>query len=461
MKVWSKLNDGNHSLQNKFTLFVIQNRFIRSYVYLTIFILAIVIFLPVNSQNDLWAARANYLSKSPSDFWGGWSSVIFGNFPNFPAGWQSNVIAAQLAATIYGIYRLFRQNKGVNQYIVLYISVIFSTYNTRDSFLFSLLILAFSLLNGSLSTQNQHYSVIFQIVVFVVILSIAMAMRPWNILAVTLLVYGVNRLNQGSKKLIRRKGTIVITIFLITILPITLEISSTKLAKLEPAASIQQVIVMDMAANYCWGNNPMSNRYAAEGLQMFSSSPEFLSNVCSFYKPNVWVSLISPSAMSASGKESKFALINPGETELQNELIELWKNMILSDPPTYLTNKSMQFAQVVISGDGRSISLLNHEEGASIKELTKAFFLLPFEVMIIFHVFSVAFISLLLLLVLFFRMGDHRHWKLAGFLLAGNFLWAATTTVAFLGDNGRYTYPYTLLSVILLLSSKKQSKVEA
>ena len=275
-------------------------------------------------------------------------------------------------------------------------------------------------------------------------------------MAVGLLVYGVNRLNLGSKKLITRKSTIILTVFLVSILPITLEVSSTKLAQLEPAASIQQVIVMDMAANYCWGDNTTSNNYAAAGLQMFSSSSDFLTNICSFYKPSVWVSLISPSALSASGRESNFALVKPGETELQNKLIQLWKKMILSDPPTYLTNKSMQLAQVVIAGDGRTISLLERQDKNSMKELAKSALLLPFEIMIIFHVFSIVFIGLLLLLVLIFRIGDIRHWKLAGYLLVGNLLWSATTTVAFLGDNGRYTYPYTLLSVILFFSCKKQ-----
>jgi hypothetical protein len=415
----------------------------------------------MKGANDLWEARRNYLSYFPTDFWGGWSAVIFGNFPDFLAGWQSSVIALQLAATIYGVYRLFRQDKGATQYFVLYVAVTFSTYNTRDSFLFSLLVLAFSFLNGSVSAQNSRHRVIFQIAIFITITSIAMAMRPWNILAITLLVYGVNKLNQGSKKLITRKATISITILLVTILPMSLEVSSTKLAKLEPAAPIQQVIVMDLATNYCWGNNPKSNKYAAEGLQMFSSSSDFLTNICSFYKPNVWVSLFTSSSMSASGRESKFAFIKPGDTELQKKLIELWKNMILSDPPTYLSNKSMQLTQVVIAGDGRSISLLDLQKKTSIKQLAKAVILLPFEIMIFLHIFSIAFIGLLLLIVLIFRLGNNHYWQLAGLLLVGNLLWATTTTVAFLGDNGRYTYPFTLLSAILFFSSNKQFKDDA
>ena len=456
MTASSKIRNENITLLTSFRLFLNSQRFTRNYIYITVFFLAVVIYLPVNSQNDLWEARRNFLSNSPTDFWGGWSSVIFGYFPNFPAGWQSNVIALQLAATVYGIFRLFRQDEGATQYFVLYLAVIFSTYNTRDSFLFSLLVLGFSFLNGSESTQKSESRRMFRITILIVIISIAMAMRPWNVLSVVLLVYGVNRLNLGFKKLITRKSAISLTVLLVALMPITLELSSTKLNQLEPAASIQQVIVMDMAANYCWGDNPTSNKYAADGLQMFSSSSDFLTNICSFYKPNVWVSLINPSALSASGRESKFALIKPGETELQNELMRLWKKMILSDPPTYLTNKSMQLAQVVIAGDSRSISFLERKDKNSIKEFAKAMFLFPFEVLIIFHIFSIAFIGSLLLLILVFRIGDIRHWKLAGFLLVGNLLWAATTTVAFLGDNGRYTYPYTLLSVILFFSSKKQ-----
>jgi hypothetical protein len=455
MTMGSRLNTHLNKSLTRVKAFTITGQSHRDFVYISVLIFSIVIFLPLKSQNDLWEARANYLSDSPTDFWGGWSSVVFGNFPNILVGWQSNVIALQIAATVLGIYRLFRGSSGVVQYAVLYVAIIFSTYNTRDSFIFSLLVLSFSILNKNNSKVFSKRRITFQITIFIMVISIAMAMRPWNILSIITLLLAVNFLNPKEKRVIIGKSSTIITVLLISILPLTLELTSTKLSKLESAASIQQVIVMDMASNFCWGSNPKSNEIAAEGLKLFSSSPEFLRNVCSFYKPNVWVSLINPSALSAFERQSGFALIKPGEKELQNKLLQLWKQMILVDPPTYLTNKSMQFSQVVVAGEGRTITLFETKDNKSIKTSLKGLALLPFELLILFHIPSIAFSSLILLIVLVFRIGEKSHWKLAGYLLVANLIWATTTTIAFLGDNGRYTYPITILSFVLLLANRK------
>ena len=110
--------------------------------------LAVLVFLSrlgINNSEDTRNARENFLYGSKVDFWGGMSSLVYGNVPNFLLGWQFLITTVQLLLAAFGLNLLFASSFKVHKgrripiLILTYLLLFLSVQATRDGLIVSLL----------------------------------------------------------------------------------------------------------------------------------------------------------------------------------------------------------------------------------------------------------------------------------------------------------------------------------
>ena len=147
----------------------------------------------------------------------------------------------------------------------------------------------------------------------------------------------------------------------ITLAPLAFEYLAAKSLRLEKSFPQQQVMLMDVAATYCYTTNTQTGERAARVIQNFSDDPNYKSFVCQLYRPDTWLSLTKSINTSSSGFEADFKLIQPGNVKQYEELESRWLEIIIKDPVTYIQNKVLFASKLLIGSDSRNISILNAE----------------------------------------------------------------------------------------------------
>jgi hypothetical protein len=234
----------------------------------------------------------------------------------------------------------------------------------------------------------------------------------------------------------------VLKVFLfaiIAVLPVALDALTyylnTDLRKVHPEL---QVITMDAASFACYSNDSGSQAEGMEILSKINNKEVNRAQVCANYRPNTWQSIayweLSEKDANGLGIENltdktqinKIAIQTNMQKSNYNSVRNQWIQTLLSEPKAYFQIKLSQFVQVMVAGDSvgfRIVSLTNDLNPIS---LVKAIFLSPYDLIISLHLIAP-------IVVLFFPL-----------------IWCAATTIAFIGDNGRYVYAACLLFLLLL-----------
>ena len=428
---------------------------------LPIFILSVITFateLPNFYGEDIVNARESFKSGEKLDFWGGISTLFYSSIPDFGFRWQIWLGLAQLLLTTIGLLLIFRLNwisnrKRIIIYLICYFALIFSSQMTRDGLMFSLLIFGFGLL--SLSLEKKQKSKLILLSLFVIVL--AMSLRPWLSLSIIPLVWLISinstiRLSRGS-----------LTLFAcaLTLLPTAFEITATKALGLKESYPEQQVMMMDLAATYCYTNNSSSGLRAKTGLEIFTDAENYPSVACQLFRPDTWLSLTEGGGNESSKDiQTKFWLISPGEEEKAQKLRSTWLNLIISDPVSYLQNKILFAGKLIIGSESRQLTAFSKEK---IQEKLIAVFRITYDVAISLHLFSIISILVIFLSIPVrnFAKKTTAAIELDGTVIAvflSCFLWLGLSSIAYIGSNGRYMYSLTILAIILLVKNSQDSK---
>jgi hypothetical protein len=136
----------------------------------------------------------------------------------------------------------------------------------------------------------------------------------------------------------------------------------------------------------------------------------------------------------------------------------------MRDPATYIQNKYMFGSQVFIAGDSRYLRLFssNYYSTSSRIDLIDrliGLFFLPWDVIITLHLLSMNASLILWITVLLkqYRNGKSRNFKNDLIYVCSFILWLGATVVAYIGDNGRYTYAASLALLFSLFLYKSNS----
>ena len=417
--------------------------------------LAVLVFLSrlgVNNSEDTRNARENFLYGSKVDFWGGLSSLVYGNVPNFLLGWQFLITTVQLLLAVFGLNLLFASSFNVHKgrripiLILTYLLLFLSVQSTRDGLLVSLLTIGFGFISLHVDGTKNRFA--FYAGLFFLI--IGMSFRPWLSFALVPIVLYLTGFKSKLKNL-----TIAAVI---TLLPLLIEFSSSTALNLENSFPQQQVMLMDFGATYCGTNNYETGMLAGRGLSNFFGREDFLLTVCQFYRSDTYLSMANGKNASTASLQSEIKLIPPGDSISYEKLEHLWLEMILKDPITYIQNKVTFLTKLIIGSDTRGLSFFR--ETSALNKL-QALIQAPFDVAITLHIMSIAAFALILLaspIAIFVNGAGNRFVleRASAVVLFSSFLWAVLSAIAYVGSNGRYTYTITMIGFALVLSRIKE-----
>jgi len=422
---------------------------------------------PGHDSEDIKNLRLNANSSSPTDFWGGASSMFYGHFPNFYPGWETLLLIFQWGLTSIGLILLtkkLRQSWKVQApwFIISILVVELGTLLTRDGLMLALLVFGYGLINSSDNSSPKRRKVFLttSLLVFLV----AAWFRPW--VSPAIVVFYIYSSKFASKSSTWRQKILnqVALIFVFVTLALAFEIGASKILNLGKSYPEQQVMLMDLAPMACWSTNQDTVNLAISGLKNFYSTRELPSYFCNTFRPANWVHLFHQDLLSK--QEPNFRLLQVGDIRLYEDTKLIWSKLIFSSPIDYIQNKFMYGSQTLLGGDTRGIRLLSDSyfgdtERSRIFAYMSAVILLPLDLAITLHLFSPFVSSLLFGSILVFgsirslvRVSPSDLLGLWFFCI----FWFTGTIIAYIGDTARFTYTSGALILMVLAFTQFQSR---
>jgi hypothetical protein len=414
---------------------------------------------------DIAGARRSYIGQNPIDLWGGFNGFFYGNIPNFILPWGLWLLILQMICATTGLILIGEQIELINRirhitfFALSYLVLSFSGYLTRDSTMTSFYILGCGLILFSNNFSKNSKKAIFLIGASLIVL--AVAFRPWLFFAALLPVIFLRRFNL--------KNFIFIMILILS--PLCIERLAYLTTDYKEVRPQLQVIISDVASMTCLSNNDEVRQNGTELLNRFSDTTYSDNEICGDFRINTWQSVGSWSLNlseinleafnDASSRQSKILISSNMKAEKYNEIQSSWLRFVTKFPKDYLQIKSIQANQLMISGDTFGLRIIN---AVTFKDYISGLFFIPFDTVISLHLLSPALTFLfgfIIITLSLSRITINRLIKTREIVFSFLFLscWILTTTIAYIGDNGRYTYLASFVFyVFLFLGTSRYTK---
>ena len=405
---------------------------------------------------DTAAARRSYLGENPIDLWGGFNGFFYGNIPNLIFPWGLWLLILQMVCATTGLILISKNIKLVNKtrqimfFILCYLILSFSGYLTRDSAMTSFYILGCGLILFSNSFSKISKKGIFFIGTTLIVL--AVAFRPWLFFATLLPAFYLRKINLKNL-------TFIIVLILSPLCIERIMYLTTEYKQVHPQL---QVVISDVASMTCLSTSDEVRQNGMELLNKFSDTTYSDNEICEDFRVNTWQSVggwslnlseIGLEAFNeASSRQSKILISSNMKTDKYNEIQNSWLSFIAKFPKDYLQIKSIQLNQLMISGDTFGLRIINSD---TFKEFMSGLFFIPFDTVISLHLLSPATTFLLGIIIITLSLSRITIYRLIStreIVFAFLFLscWILNTTMAYIGDNGRYTYLSSFVFYIFL-----------
>ena len=416
------------------------------------------------SGGDIAAARKSFLSDQPIDIWGGFSGIFYASIPDYSIGWGRYLLVLQLTLTVISVNLIYRQiSKKINYFqkvlflILSATSLYFATYLTRDSTSFSFILFGVAILSlESNGFQKLNISIGY------FSLSVGFSFRPWlSIVGVIILLLTLRKLEWRSIYV----GMIILFAVTPLIFDQSAYLANEKLRKVHPEL---QVIIMDAGSFACLGLDDQTRKSGEEVLNQFGKTViNSSTNLCQNFRMNTWQSV---GFWKLSEAETKALDITPAPTDKYkvqastsfpesrvHAIREAWIKMIRKNPREYVELKILQAAQLILGADSAELDL--SKSNNFITDFKKVINL-PFNFLLAIHGISilVCLIFMFLIGIKSTQLGSRMEFvKFIG-MLSVPISWLSVTAIAFIGDNGRYTYSATLITFFLLAQWSARDK---
>jgi hypothetical protein len=405
---------------------------------------------------DIAAARRSFRSQNPIDLWGGFNGFFYGNIPNFIFPWGLWLLILQMICTTTGLILISKHVKLINNtrhlmfFVLSYLILSFSGYLTRDSTMTSLYVLGCGLILFSNDLIKTSEKVIFISGTLFIVL--AVTFRPWLFFAALLPAIFLRKIN----------FKILILTIILTVSPLCIDkltYLTTDYKRVHPEL---QVIISDLASMTCFSSTDEVREKGTELLNRFTHTFYSTAEICGDFRLNTWQSVgswsLNPSEIGleafneASSRQSKILIssdITPNDyTEIKNS----WLNFITKNPKDYLQVKSIQASQLLISGDTFGLRIM---DAKTFKNYVEGLYFIPFDTAISLHLLSPILTFLIGFIIIILRLSKMtinkliKAWEIV-FSFLFLFCWVLTTSIAYIGDNGRYTYLSSFIFYIFI-----------
>ena len=408
------------------------------------------------SGGDIAAARMSFLSAHPIDIWGGFSGIFYSSIPEFLIGWGRYLLILQVALTLQSINLIYLQiSRKIKRYqnvlflILSLVSLYFATYLTRDSTSFSFILFGIAMLSSKTKKLQKTFAFIGYLSLIV-----GFSFRPWlSIVGVIILSLTLTK----PKSIKIRAGLLILFIVSPLIFDQSAYLVNQKLKKVHPEL---QVVIMDASSFACLGIDDLTRKNGENVLrEIDQDSTSTDRDLCKNFRMNTWQSA-GIWSLSQAEKDS-LGIVTPStkdyktraSTSLSNARIEAirnaWLKMLLQNPKEYIELKTIQAAQLMLGADSADLNLKNAKDATSILRNLIYF---PFNLLLAIHGMSI-FACLLFLVLIGLkstRLGTRADFLRFIGIISIPISWLGISAIAFIGDNGRYTYSATLSAFFLL-----------
>lgn len=414
---------------------------------------------------DIANARRSYLGSEPIDLWGAWSGFFYANLPDTFLPWGAWLFLIQISCTTLGLIFILNALQNTRQfpiktYLTLtYFIISFSSYLTRDSTMACLFVLGLGLLFQA-SHKPKIQRLCLQILGFAFIV-LAVSFRPW-LSPVILCIYFY---------FFEIKIKTIAQVLFLLVSPIAIELLAFQSTNFKTIRPELQVMVMDSATLACISPNETTRLNATVLLNSLNKTNFSNSQLCTDYRYNSWQSVASfETSLSQMGVNENINLLESDSlikisTELNSESYinfrKNWLYLIFNHPEDYIQVKLIQLSQTLISGD---MSIFKLPEDNVIKNLIGAVYHAPYNFAVALHLLSPIMTLIFGTCFLLFKLKNYPVRKLLVdkqivliyiFLIA----WVLLTTLAFIGDSGRFTYLSGFVFYLLALNISEKAPI--
>ncbi len=404
---------------------------------------------------DISQGRESFLLGQNSDFLGVFAGVFYSLIPSSPFGWWVNLTAIQVFCVICAFQLELYQNKIDNKrfaiYLLLqYLSLYFAAQQSRDGTLFAFLCLAFSLLRITFRVSKRRRITMCLSAFF---FTLGLCFRPWmSIITLPLLLFTLNQ--NYIRKTFKVKSVIVLSL-IIVFAPVSIELGFSNSLVTKKDYPLQTLIIHDLVGAACWSSNLDTSESALRALKVVSQSPDFESNICQFYKPNTWQAVTLQAGQSSLTQNYPPPIARTQSSAKYQELFRSWREIIVSDPRTYLQNKLMIMSQVFFASQAKVYGSrdLAGKEGlfeafAKILDILKFGLNLPWQIVSTLYLLTPGAMLLSFFTLVPMVRSRIRHPVQFGIIPIMALTLTIWGTVTFVSDNARYLTPFVLLTLV-------------
>jgi hypothetical protein len=254
-------------------------------------------------------------------------------------------------------------------------------------------------------------------------------------------------------------------LIVLALLPIGLEKLTYTITEYKEVHPELQVIIADLSTMTCLSNDNKVREKGNVILNRISGTKFEVKDICADFRLSSWGSIgswaLSQSELNdinlkiEQQKYSKITISSNLSNTSYLEIREDWARFILGNPKAYLEAKSIQANQVLLSGDTFGLRIFNAN---NFKDQIAGFFFLLYDLSISLHLLSpivTLIFGTLVLVIVFSKLPIYLLLRNRNIVAAYSFIgaWIILTTVAYIGDNGRYTYLSSFIFYFLIFKS--------
>jgi hypothetical protein len=409
-------------------------------------------------QSHLWELNEKL------DWWGSVLPIITPN-QNFN---KSSLLISIFSLFIFIIglrliikYSDLLEKNSIILFILCYCGYNFVIANSRDSFLLSFAILNFGLVN--LIIKTKKYQILFILLIGLMLMISFKYVTGLSILLL-LIYYFVRKL---EKLTVIKYVIIFLATFIITFLGIFLDKNLSSFANLKHSYPEQAPIYQDLAAFYCWSDDPTTRSRALQVIKPILLTQN-TSDICLSFRPNSWGYLVTGGNFSSYGTPAPFKKITYKESDLVEPLIQGWLKTILKDPVDYVQFKLISATQIISVGHPFKYPLDMSNFTNESDQLVQVSKIVPnfianlsdrlwksnrFILNLIgsTYIFSIAFLFILIFFIVLKRNNVNFSNEFLLFIFFSNILNLTLLSIAFVSDEARYVFPMVFITYLIML----------
>jgi len=412
---------------------------------------------------DIAASRRSFLGESPIDIWGSFSGFFYGSIPNQPISWGLYLYLFQIFSALFSLTRLrkstifeYSRLARLSFYAFSYVFLCFSTTLTRDSTMACCIFLGLSIISQTTKLQNIKT---IQKILATILIAIGISFRPWMVLISVLIFIFLTNINE-------KKRLFSVLILASLFLPLILNLSVYSFTNLKKVYPEMQVMIMDAGSLACLSSYDLSRKNATKFLNDINGNNYSNYEICSNYRLNTWtalgafkpslreLNLIVQPETNYTDNRTPIIFISTNMSKKKYEQIRnSWVKLIQDNYKDYSRIKFLELNQLLLLGDSsqlRFVSTFKHLNSISLKSLVTAIFFTPWDLLIYCHLLAPLPIIFIFSLSIIFFMKDKmlrdilRNKKII-FSYSFMITYLIFSTIAYIGDTGRYMYLPSLI----------------